>query len=76
MNLRNLLDVEKKLKESNQRSTTESILVLGDTKLICWSAGSTDPILSKNIKMVLQNFDQLAFFKLLFSAFWKKSNNK
>ena len=34
----------------------------GETKLICWSMGLTDPILSKNKKIILQNFGQLAFF--------------
>ena len=29
---------------------------------ICWSTSPTDPILSKN-KKILQNFGQLAFFK-------------
>ena len=33
----------------------------GDTKLICWSTGPTDPILWKN-KKILQNFGQPAFF--------------
>ena len=37
-------------------------------RLICWSTSPTDPILSKN-KKILQNFGQLAFFlNLLFSA--------
>ena len=35
---------------------------LGETKLICWSTCLADPILSKNKKMILQNFGQLAFF--------------
>ena len=26
------------------------IILLGETKLICWSTGPTDPILSKNRK--------------------------
>ena len=38
-----------------------SQLALGETKLIRWSTGPTDPILSKN-KKILQNFGQLAFF--------------
>ena len=40
-------------------------LKLGETKLISWSAGPTDPVLGKNKKMVLQNFDQMSFFKSL-----------
>ena len=28
-------------------------LILGETKLICWSTGPTDPILSKNKKIIL-----------------------
>ena len=43
---------------------------LGQTKLTCWSTGPTDPILSKNRK--LQSFERLAFFNILFSAFWRK----
>ena len=35
--------------------------LLGQTKVICWSTGPTDPILSKNKKVILQNFGQLAF---------------
>ena len=31
--------------------------------------GQTDPILSKSKKIIQQNFGQLAFFDLLFSAF-------
>ena len=31
----------------------------GKTKLISWSAGPTDPTLSKNKKIILQNFGQL-----------------
>ena len=34
----------------------------GETKLICWSMGPTNPILSKNKKITLQNFVQLAYF--------------
>ena len=44
-------------------------IYLGETKLICWSTGPTDPILSKNKKTILQNCGQLAFLNLLFSAF-------
>ena len=41
---------------------------LGKTKLICWSTGPTDTILSKN-KKILQNFGELAFFNLPFSGY-------
>ena len=47
-----------------------STKILGEIKLIYWSTGPTDPILSKNKKMILQNFGQLAFlFNLLIPAF-------
>ena len=42
---------------------------LGKTKLICWSTGPTDTILSKNKKIILQNFGELAFFNLPFSGY-------
>ena len=42
---------------------------LRQNKLICWSTVPTDPTLSKNKTMILQNFGQLAFLNLLFSAF-------
>ena len=50
---------------------------LGKTKLICWSMGPTDPILSKKKKkkknVISQNFGQLAFFKIYdFTLFAKK----
>ena len=46
---------------------------LGETKLICWSMGLTDPILSKKKKLISQNFGQLAFFKIYdFTLFAKK----
>ena len=41
----------------------------GKTNLFCWSKAPTGPTLSKNKKLMLQNFGQLAFFNLLFSAF-------
>ena len=44
----------------------------GKTKLVCWPMDPTDPTLSKNKKIILQNFGQLAFFNLLFSAFSRK----
>ena len=31
------------------------------TRLLCWSTGPTDPILSRNRTIILQNFGQLAF---------------
>ena len=31
------------------------------TKLLCWFTGPTDPILSRNKTIILQNFGQLAF---------------
>ena len=37
-------------------------MCLGETKLIYWSTGPTDPALRKSKKMILQNFGQLAFF--------------
>ena len=45
---------------------------LGETKLICWSTGLTDPILYKNKNRILQNLDQLAFFKSIIFCFLKK----
>ena len=51
-------------------------IYLGKTKLICWSTGPTDPILSKNKKTILQNCGQLAFFKSLIFCFLKKKRNK
>ena len=47
---------------------------LGETKLICWSTGPTNPILSKSKKIILQNFDQLAFFKYIIFCFLNKKN--
>ena len=38
----------------------------------CWSTDPTDPALSKNKKVILQNVGQLVFFNLLFSDFSKK----
>ena len=37
-------------------------LVLGDKKLFCWSTSPTNPTLSKNKKVILQNAGQLAIF--------------
>ena len=37
--------------------------------------GPTDPILSNN-KKILQNFGQMSFCNLLFSAFWKKKKKR
>ena len=48
---------------------------LGETRLICWPAGPTDPILSKNKKIILQNFGQLAII-YYFLLFEKRIRNK
>ena len=45
---------------------------LRQNKLTCWSTGPTDPTLRKNKTMIIQNFGQLAFLNLLFSAFCRK----
>ena len=47
----------------------------GEAKLICWSTGPTDPILSKNKKIILQNSGQLAFVKSIF-CFLKNEKQK
>ena len=39
----------------------QNFVFLGETKLICWSTGPTDPILSKTIKIIWKNFGELAF---------------
>ena len=49
--------------------------ILGETKLICWSAGPTDPILSKKQKIILQNLGCL-FLIYYFLLFEKKIRNK
>ena len=49
---------------------------LRQNKLICWSTGPTDPTLSKNKTMILQNFGQLAFFKSVIFCFLKKKEIK
>ena len=36
---------------------------LDKTKVICWCMGPTDSVLSKNEKIIFQNFGQLTFFK-------------
>ena len=41
----------------------------GETKLICWSTGPTDPIISKNIIMAL--LLAVFFLDILFSVFSK-----
>ena len=48
----------------------------GKAKLICWSTGPTDPISSKNKKIILQNFGQLAFLKSFSFCFFGKKHNK
>ena len=45
---------------------------LGETKLICWSTGPTDPILIKSKKIILQTFGQLFFFIYYFLFFEQK----
>ena len=45
-------------------------LTWGNTELVCWSTGPTNPILRKSKKIILQNFG--LFYNLLFSVFWKK----
>ena len=53
----------------NYELKSDLFVNLGETKLICWSAGPTDPILSKNKKRILQNLVNWFFFNLLFPAF-------
>ena len=54
--------------------------MLGETKLICWSTcptdRPTDPILSKNKKIVLQNFGQLAFFLIYYFLLFEKKKKR
>ena len=50
--------------------------ILGETKLICWSAGPTDPILSKKQKIILQNLGYCLFLIYYFLLFEKKIRNK
>ena len=38
--------------------------------------GPTDPTLSKNKKIILQNFGQVAFFKSIIFCFLKKKKEK
>ena len=38
--------------------------------------GPTDPTLSKNKKIILQNFGQVAFFKSIIFCFLKKKKKK
>ena len=45
----------------------------GETKLNCWFTGSSDPILSKSKKIILQNFGQLAFFKIYCFLLFEKN---
>ena len=62
------------IKEIDEHITTDdkNQILLGEAKLICWSASPTDPILSKNKKTLLQNFDQLAFLVYYFLLFENK----
>ena len=48
------------------------ICLLGETKLIRWSTSPTDPILSKNRKIILQNLDNWLFLIYCFLLFEKK----
>ena len=50
--------------------------MIGETKLICWSRGLSDPILSKTTTKILQNFGQLAFFLIYFFCFLKKNKKQ
>ena len=50
--------------------------LLGETKLICWSTGPTDPIISKNIIMALILANCLFFFRYIIFCFLKKKKNK
>ena len=53
------------------------IILLGETKLICWFRGPTDPILSKSKKIInykiLANWLFLIYYFLLFEKNKKKS---
>ena len=53
-----------------------SSFLLGETKLIYWFTGLTDPILSKNKKMILHNFGQLTSFLSIIFCFLKKKEIK
>ena len=43
---------------------------------VCWSTGPADPIISKNQKIVLQNFGQLTFFLSTILCFLKERKRK
>ena len=51
---------------------------LGKAKLICWSTGPTDPILSNNRKYykILANWLFLIYYLLLFEKKIKKNKKK
>ena len=44
--------------------------------LNCWSTGPTDPILSKNKKIILQDFDQLASFLIYYFLLLEKNKKQ
>ena len=46
---------------------------LGETKLICWSTGPTDPILIKSKQIILQTFGQLFLFWSIIFCFSNKN---
>ena len=48
------------------------ICLLGEAKLIRWSTSQTDPIFSKNRKIILQNLDNWLFLIYCFLLFEKK----
>ena len=52
-----------------------SQLALGETKLICWSTGPTDPILSKNKKNNIK-FRPTGYYHFFFNLFFFFSEKK
>ena len=52
-----------------------STKMLGEIKLICWSTGPTDPILSKNKKILANWLFYLIYCFMLFEKREKKYNN-
>ena len=60
----------------NYELKSDLFVNLGETKLICWSAGPTDPILSKNKKRILQNLVNWFFLIYYFLRFEKKKKKK
>ena len=43
---------------------------------VCWSTGPGDPIISKNQKIVLQNFGQLTFFFIYYFVLFERKKKK